>query len=120
MREILSRAAPEIWMINSFNLARATIPEILVHVTIPVSMVMQRLRSKGVPLLAYQTESGLRRLQEAYRETGELLRRRRRVEVLELDLTAIDAAEAAERVVTAKSVLDEQAIAMDLEERQGL
>jgi len=92
------RGAPEIWLINTFNLTRATVPEILVHVTLPPSRVMQRLRSEGVELLPYQTEPGLEQLQDAYREVGERLRRRRKVVVLELDLSALDAEAAAERV----------------------
>lgn len=92
------RGAPEIWLINTFNLTRATVPEILVHATMPASRVMQRLRSEGVELLPYQTESGLERLQDAYREAAERLRRRRKVVVLELDLSAVDAETAAERV----------------------
>ena len=53
------RGASEIWLINTFNLTRATVPEVLVHATLPASHVMQRLRSEGVELLPYQTESGL-------------------------------------------------------------
>lgn len=92
------RGASEIWLINTFNLTRATVPEVLVHATLPASHVMQRLRSEGVELLPYQTESGLERLQDAYRETAERLRRRRKVVVVELDLSAVDAETAAERV----------------------
>jgi 1-acyl-sn-glycerol-3-phosphate acyltransferase len=95
------RETPEIWLINGFNLTRATVPEILVHVTLPVSEVMQKLRSRGVPLLAYQSESGLEQLQQAYREAAQTLRRRRRVELLELDLSTLDAEQAAERVAAA-------------------
>jgi hypothetical protein len=92
------RSAPEIWLINTFNLTRATVPEVLVHVTLPVPRVMQRLRSEGVELLPYQNEPGLERLQDAYREAAEVLRRRRRVEGVELDLSVVDAEIAAEQV----------------------
>jgi 1-acyl-sn-glycerol-3-phosphate acyltransferase len=92
------RTSSEVWLLNTFNLTRATVPEVLVHVTLPVAPLMRRLRSEGVELLPYQSESGLERLQEAYRESGELLRRRRRVEVVELDLSEVDAETAAERI----------------------
>jgi len=92
------RRAPEIWLINTFNLTRAPVPELLVRLDLPVSQVMERLRSEGRPLAAYQTESGLERLQEAYRETAELLRRRRKIRVLELDLASMDVASAAGRI----------------------
>jgi 1-acyl-sn-glycerol-3-phosphate acyltransferase len=101
------RETPEIWLMNTFNLTRATVPELLVHVTLPASRVMRRLRSKGVELLPYQNESDLERLQDAYREAGELLRRRRSSQTLELDLSVLDSAQAAERVEAACVALAE-------------
>ena len=41
------RKAPEVWLINTFNLARAPIPELLVVVRADVAAIMERLRSKG-------------------------------------------------------------------------
>ncbi len=94
----LIRAAPEVWLINALSLTRLTVPEVLVHLTQPAAGVMRRLRSAGGHLLPHQNESGLERLQEAYRDVGELLRRRRRAEVLEIDAESVAPEAAAQQV----------------------
>jgi len=94
----LFRGAPAIWLMNTFNLSRATVPEVLVHLTLPPSSVMQRLRSSGSELLPFQNEAGLEQLQNAYRQVTEALRRRRKVVVLELEMSETDAESAAFQV----------------------
>ena len=94
----LIRRAPEVWLINTFGLTRVSFPEVLVHLTVPPSLAMQRLRSRGVELRAYENEPSLKRLQDAYRGVSEMLRRRRKLRVLELDATAADADALAQRV----------------------
>jgi hypothetical protein len=59
---------------------------------------MRRLRSGGTELLPYENARSLERLQEAYGAVGEMLRRRRKVTVLELDAAEVDADQLAERV----------------------
>jgi 1-acyl-sn-glycerol-3-phosphate acyltransferase len=97
----LIRGARETWLINTFNLTRTTVPEVLVHLTRPVPDLLSRLRSAGDELLPFHTEPGLECLQQAYRAAAELLRRRHRVRVLELDLSAMNAETAADRIEAA-------------------
>ena len=52
-------------------------------------------------LLPYENEASLKRLQNAYREVGEMLRRRRKLVVLELDASEADAETLAQRVEAA-------------------
>lgn len=94
----LVRRAPEIWLINTFGLTRAPVPDVFVHLKVPPSITMRRLRSGGTELLPYENARSLERLQEAYGAVGEMLRRRRKVTVLELDAAEVDADQLAERV----------------------
>ncbi len=59
---------------------------------------MERLRSRGDKLLPYQNEAFLERLQGAYGEVGRVLRKRRKIEFLELEVSDTSAEDAAERV----------------------
>jgi len=81
----MMRSARALWMLNALNLARATVPELLVLVVSHPQQLMRRLRSTGGELAPEQTEAQLDRLQQAYRDVAELLRRRRRVEIIEID-----------------------------------
>jgi 1-acyl-sn-glycerol-3-phosphate acyltransferase len=92
--------APALGLVSALDLTRPPVPEVLLLLTLPPGRAMQRLRSTGVELLPYQNEAGLARLQDAYRQVGDLLRRRRRVELLELDASDLDGAEAARQVET--------------------
>ncbi len=100
------RRAPEVWLINTFGLTRAPFPDVLVHLTVSPSLAMQRLRSRGVELLPHENERSLEQLQEAYRVVGEMLRRRRKAVVLELDASKADAEALAQRVEAACLELD--------------
>lgn len=73
------RHAPEIWLINVLRLARPPIPDILVHLH-PSGL-------DGEPL------------ERGYRRVGSVLRKRRRVEVFELDSCSLETA--TERVAAA-------------------
>jgi 1-acyl-sn-glycerol-3-phosphate acyltransferase len=95
------RNAPEVWLINVLGLARPPCPDVLVHLRFPMSRLMERLRSRGEELLPYQNEAFLERLQDAYGQVGAVLRKRRKVEVLELDVSDASAADAAARVMEA-------------------
>ena len=92
------RKAPEVWLLNTFDLARPPLPDLLVLVTLPPEKAMERIRSRGEELLPYQTETSLRALQEAYRAVAGALRRRGRVELLELSLDEAGSPEGASRV----------------------
>jgi 1-acyl-sn-glycerol-3-phosphate acyltransferase len=68
------RRAPAVWLINVLNLARPPVPDVLVHLRVPGD-----------------------RLDRAYEQVGGVLRRRQRVELIELRAAApVD--EAADRV----------------------
>ena len=91
------RRAPEVWLLNVFDLAHPPVPDIVALVTRDPSSAMERLRSGGQALEPHQTEEFLGRLQEAYRVVAAALRKRR-VEVIELDAADLDVAGAAEAI----------------------
>jgi 1-acyl-sn-glycerol-3-phosphate acyltransferase len=77
--------ATEVWLVNVFNLARPPVPDVLVHLSVPVPRLMARLRSRGEKLQPHENEAFLTRLDDAYRQVGDVLRRRRKVEFFEFD-----------------------------------
>ena len=54
------------------------------------ALLMQKLRSRGEPLQRYENEAFLGRLLEGYRQVGELLQKRRKLEFLEFDIDELD------------------------------
>jgi 1-acyl-sn-glycerol-3-phosphate acyltransferase len=93
------RKAPEVWLFNVLHLARPPVPDVLVHLRLPTSRLMERLRSRGEKLLPYENEAFLERLEVAYGQVGAVLSKRRKVEFLEVEISESSAEEAAERVV---------------------
>jgi hypothetical protein len=92
------RKAPEVWLVNIFELARPPVPDVLVQVTVPIPQAMARLRSRGEELRSYQNEAFMEKLQEGYRQVGNVLRKRRRVELIECDASRLSAEEIADEV----------------------
>jgi 1-acyl-sn-glycerol-3-phosphate acyltransferase len=80
------RHAPEVWLVNTFDLAHPPVPDVLVHVRLPVGRIMERLRCRGERLAAHENEEFLARLQENYRQVAAVLHRRHRVDFVEFDL----------------------------------
>ncbi len=93
------RRAPEVWLVNVFDLARPPIPDLLVLAHQSPEQMMQEIRSRGEALEPWENEAFLTRLDQAYRDVGQVLQRRRRVRLLELDMSAMSQAEAAELIV---------------------
>jgi 1-acyl-sn-glycerol-3-phosphate acyltransferase len=83
----------EVWLVNTFQLARPPVPDVLVHLTGPVPELMARLRSRGEELQRHESEPFLTRLDEGYRQVGAVLKKRRKVDVFEFDTsrTGVDA-----------------------------
>lgn len=79
------RKAPEVWLVSVFRLAQPPVPDVLVHVSVPVPRLMARLRSHGEALLPHENEPFLAKLQEGYRQVGNVLKKRRKVELFEFD-----------------------------------
>lgn len=92
------RRAPEVWLLNTFDLAHPPVPDLVVLLTRPPALAIQRLRSRGVELEAWHNEAFLGELQEAYREVAGVLRKRGGVEVLELDADEAHMETGAERI----------------------
>jgi len=82
------RRAPEVWLVNTFELARPPLPDVLAFVSLPVTGMMEHLRRGGEPLEPHQNEEFLARLQDGYRQVGGVLARRNRVTVIEIDAGA--------------------------------
>lgn len=79
----LIRAAPEVWLINVFKLARISVPDLLVHVQVSPDA------------------AGLQALQQSYSKIGEVLRKRHKVELLQFDAGESDGDEIARRIEAA-------------------
>jgi hypothetical protein len=92
------RKAPEVWLVNVFDLARPPVPDLLVQVTMPVEQVVARLRSRGEELGPHDSRGFLEKLQEGYRQVGHVLKKRRKVELLECDGSEMSAEEIADEV----------------------
>lgn len=95
------RKAREVWLVNTFDLARPPVPDVLVLVDRAVEGHLAQLRRRGDELQAHHQREFLERLHRSYREVAEVLRRRRKIEVLDIDAEACtpqEAAEAVERV----------------------
>jgi 1-acyl-sn-glycerol-3-phosphate acyltransferase len=80
------RKAPEVWLVNVFDLVRPPVPDLLVVARMPAERIMQKIRARGEELQPYENEAFIARLQEAYQQVGALLSRRRKVLLLDADL----------------------------------
>ncbi len=103
--------APEIWLINVFDLTRLLAPNVLVLLETDPADAMRRLRSVGRTLQPFENEEYLDRLQEGYREVAAALGKRRNTEVLTFGAEATDADEVARGVAAACRRLAERASA---------
>ena len=92
------RNAPEVWLLNVFDLAHPPAPDVLVLTKRDAASAMALYRSRGRALEAWQSEAFLARLQDAYGDVAAVLRRRR-VEVVELDAADLDVARSADAVL---------------------
>jgi 1-acyl-sn-glycerol-3-phosphate acyltransferase len=92
------RKAPEVWLINVFDLVRTPVPDILVHLRVPVEQVTARLRSEGGRQGPFDGAPFLGRLDASYQRLAQLLRKRHRVQVLELEGDEVEPAAVAARV----------------------
>lgn len=91
------RKAPEVWLLNVFDLAQPPAPDVLVLTTRDPGSAMERFRSEGRVLESWENEAFLGRLQEGYRQVASVLRKRR-VEVVELSALDLDVGRAAEEI----------------------
>ena len=94
------RKAPEVWLLNVFDLAHPPAPDVLVLTTREPGSVMERIRSQGRVLESFENETFLGRLQEGYRLVASVLRKRR-IEVVTLDALDLDVGRAADEVEAA-------------------
>jgi 1-acyl-sn-glycerol-3-phosphate acyltransferase len=90
--------ATEVWLVNTFQLARPPVPDVLVHVTTPIPRLMARLRSHGKALERHENESFLSKLDEGYRQVGTILHKRHKVERFEFDASATAVGEIVDEV----------------------
>jgi 1-acyl-sn-glycerol-3-phosphate acyltransferase len=94
------RKAPEVWLLNVFDLAQPPVPDVLVLTTRDAGSAMERIRSRGRVRELWENEAFLGRLQEGYRQVASVLRKRR-IEVVELDALDLDVDRAAEEIEAA-------------------
>jgi 1-acyl-sn-glycerol-3-phosphate acyltransferase len=88
------RSAPEVWLLNTFELAQPPVPHVLVFVDLPVQRVLERLRRRGEAQRSYENEAFLVRLVAGYRNVARVLARRRKVACFDVDREAPDADQA--------------------------
>jgi len=79
------RKAPEVWLLNIFDLARPPLPDLMILVTFPAALAMERIRSRGESIQPHENETFLAKLQDGYRQVAGVVARRKRMEVLEFD-----------------------------------
>jgi 1-acyl-sn-glycerol-3-phosphate acyltransferase len=91
------RKAPEVWLLNVFDLAHPQAPDVLVLTTIRPEAAMEKIRSRGRALEPHQHDAFLGELQDAYVEVAAVLRRRR-VEVVDLSAEDLRLAESADSI----------------------
>lgn len=94
------RHAPEVWLLNIFDLARPPVPDLLVLTRRDPASAMERIRSRGRALESWENEAFLGRLQEGYGQVAAVLRKRR-IDVVELDALDLDVDRAAEEIEAA-------------------
>lgn len=80
-----ARRAPEVWLLNVFDLARLHVPDLLVLERTSPQRAMERLRARGDELEPHQNEAFVADLLAAYEQVADVLRRRGRVEVVAFD-----------------------------------
>jgi 1-acyl-sn-glycerol-3-phosphate acyltransferase len=95
------RKAPEVWLLNTFDLARPPAPDVLVLVRLPVADAMTRIRMRGGPLEPFHTEDALDTLQRSYDEVAEAIRRRHKVVVVTEDGSRVSVDEIGRKVYDA-------------------
>ncbi len=91
------RKAPEVWLMNVFDLAQPPAPDLVVLVKRDAGSTMERLRAGGRVLETWENEPFLARLQRGYEQIASMLRKRR-IEVVELDALDLDVPAAVEAI----------------------
>ncbi len=94
------RKAPEVWLLNVFDLVRPPVPGVLALVQVSTEDLMARLRARGGELDRYHNERFLKLLQDAYATAGEALRRSEKTTVLTLDGERRTVEDIAEEIVS--------------------
>jgi hypothetical protein len=92
------RNAPEVWLVNVFQLAQPPVPDLLVLLTRSPARLMETLRSRGEELEPHQNEAFMGSLQDGYRHVGGVLVKRSKVTILEFDTAGVPPGAIAEEV----------------------
>ncbi len=79
------RKAPEVFLINIFDLARPPAPDLLVVLRKQPDEIMARLRARGERLRSFENRAFLGELQDTFVQVAEALRRKLHMDVLVLE-----------------------------------
>ena len=71
-------------VVNRFCLARFAIPDVVIHLSLPGAIAMERIRARGRPLQSHETERALDALDAGYGRVCALLESRRGVRVVRI------------------------------------
>jgi 1-acyl-sn-glycerol-3-phosphate acyltransferase len=95
------RKAPEVWLINVFDLAHPSVPEILALLREPAAAAVRRIEQSGRKAEPYENEAFLDTLQQAYERVAKTLDRPGRTVVVELEVGTLPIESLASAVVDA-------------------
>lgn len=101
--------APQLLLLNRLRLGRFTYPDLIVLLEIDPAVALERIRRRGKPLQAHETEMFLGELGLAYERVCLLLEQRRGIPVVRLGVDELSHEETVERVVSATVDLVERA-----------
>jgi diacylglycerol kinase family enzyme len=93
------RHAWQLALLNRLRLGRFTFPDLLFLLEIDPAAAMERIRSRGRPLQAHETEAFLGELAHAYERVCALLQQRRGIPTVRLRVDRLSLAETVQAVV---------------------
>jgi diacylglycerol kinase family enzyme len=97
-------------LLNRFGLGRFAYPDLVVFLRIDPAVALTRIRARGAPLQAHETEAFLGELDGAYERVCALLERRRGLPVVRLPVDRLSREETVSRAVEAvRAELDRRA-----------
>lgn len=97
----LLRRAPQLLLLNRLRLGCFTYPDLVVLLEIDPAVALERIRARGKPLQAHETEAFLGELALAYERVCRLLEERRGIPVVRLSVDELSHGETVALVVSA-------------------
>ena len=103
------RRAPQLLLLSRLRLGRFTYPDLIILLELDPAVALERIRARGKPLQAHETEAFLGELGRAYARVCAILEERRGIPVVRLRVDRLSHEETVQRVVAATMDLVERA-----------